>query len=942
MIDLYINNKLVDTQNNEVSMLFQRQRTDYTNPTIIKNSFTKTVKLPGTKNNNRIFGSLWKLDKYIDYSTTEFIPSQREPFTLMMNGDLVEKGYVKLNNITYNGNEYTYEITLYGELGNLLYGLSYNTNDETQEVTPMTLGDLTYSFTEFVINRGLVEMAWKRLDGDTDADGYPIFDTINFIISYDGIPSAENFDAKKVWCSTERLCPVVWDQIPYGATSFPSTRTVDDVQYDYISTMITRYDPDDHYGLMELSKEQTPLETRDLRAYLLRPVISIRKIFEAISDYINSKYGYSLDMSDPFFNTEEFTNIWMTLNMLYEINPQVETGTIFTSKQLLEQTSSPASYLISFCKIYGIYLDVDYINKKLILTRLPRFFDSTKINDLKIDLSKSVDINPLSFDKATYTFDYSEGKGQFLEKYKEIYGSNYGSKRVYTGYRFDASTSPYIDNNVFKQGLDSIDQSIYYKYPYTSVGEHLLVYPGCIMDKSNKPIYKLFNIQKLEEDGELETIDGEMYPANMITIVDGTIRISNLLDIIGYQWVDNKWSGLREGIWQDSFPKLQLHNEENKTVEGKNILVKFNGFIRSSYGRINKTENKTEWVAESYLDEDIDATKVNYLLSDDNVYLKSVLGINCYFDNPLPAIGISTYLTVINRIPSFSRSTYSYDDYRQEIPGFYTNDFSRYVIFGTGATAIPYYDYYLTHTGSSIIGREYSYFFINGLRVNHRYFLAAAVQTDDAGMILSANNLYPYPDIIGSTRIDSRNLVNTSNLQLIGSIVDTGTGPHHLTDVTSLSSYNDELESEQKKWKTYFLVVFDLTEMGLDDRITTVDSAIEYFGISVTLVGHPYIINDTLEFGIPQEIYVPACVYDKGIGIYNRYWSKYISDIYSINTKVMECYCYLDNIDGVFREFYKYDGCLWMLSKVTDWDMESKYCKATFIKVNSIQNYTTE
>ena len=946
MIDLIINGVSVDLSDSGISMLFQRQRTDYTNPTIVKNSFTKTIKLPSTKKNNILFDNIWKLDKYISAGST-FIPSKREPFILLKDGNLVEKGYVKMNNIVYDGDNYTYEITLYGELGNLLYGLSYNINEDTQEVTPMTLGDLTFSFTEFAINKDLVDMAWKRLDGDPDADSYPIFDTINFIVSYDGVPEADNFDPKQMWCSTNRFSNVWWGTRYYLPNRFPKTFTEDNITYEDIHTFISRTDPDDTYALFDLKNEMTVLETRDLRSYLLRPVVSIKKVFEAIGDYIDSKYGYGLDMSDPFFNTPEFNNLWMTLSMLYEINPAVETGTIFTTKELFSQTSSPASYLISFCKTYGIYLDVDYLKKKLILTRLPRFFDSTKINDLRIDLSKSVNINPLSFDKATYTFDWSEGKGQFLEKYKETYGNAYGSKRVNTGYRFDASTAPYIDKNVFKQGLDSIDQSPYFKYPYFVRGghqEYLFEFPGPLMDDSARPTYRLFQLSSIKGGGDFKTLDKEMRTDWIPETADSPRERYEWGSMIpsGYQWVDNEWSGLREGVWQDAFPKLQCHTDDNKLADGKDILVTFQGFKQISYGTVTNTDTKTEWKAESYVTSDIDASKVNFLLSDDWPYLKWVLGKNCWYDNPRPRLsGFTDYLMVKNRIPSFARSTYSYDDYSQEIPGFYTNNFNQYNIYGSsGVTPVKYNDHYATVTlfGS---GREYSYFVNNTLKRNHRYFLAASIQTDNADRILTTDNLYPYPDIIGGTKIDSRNLMDTTDLQLIGSIVDTGN--NNLTRVTSLSSYSESpLLTSFKMWNTYFLVVFDLTEMGLDNRINTVDEAIEYFGITPTFIGHPYIMKGTLDFGIPMEIYVPSCVIDRGIGIYNEYWSKYIADVYSVNTRVMDCYCYLDNIDDVFREFYVYDNCLWILSKVTDWNMETKYCKGTFIKVNDIDNYTTE
>ena len=101
MIDLLINDHPVDLSDEGISILFQRQRTDYTNPTIVRNSFTKTIKLPGTKTNNSIFSNLWKLDKYININNNGggFIPSKREPFLLLKDGNLVEQGSVKLYNI---------------------------------------------------------------------------------------------------------------------------------------------------------------------------------------------------------------------------------------------------------------------------------------------------------------------------------------------------------------------------------------------------------------------------------------------------------------------------------------------------------------------------------------------------------------------------------------------------------------------------------------------------------------------------------------------------------------------------------------------------------------------------------------------------------------------------------------------------------------------------
>lgn len=944
MIDLIIgDNYSVDLPENGISILFQRQRTDYTNPTIVRNSFTKTINLPGTKKNNEIFDQLWKLDKYIRKSWGGFIPSERESFMLLKEGNLVEKGYVKLNNIIWDGHFYTYQITLYGELGNLLYGLSYNIDSETDEVSPLTLGDLDYDFDQFSITKDLVEYAWKRLDGQATGDQYKIFDTINFMVSYDGIPDANHFDPKSVWCSVDRKADVRWKDHHYYANQFPSEIVEDKVTYSYVSTMLSKMDPDDHYALMELKKEISPLEMRDLRSYLLRPVINIKKMFEAIGNYINTHYGYTLDMSDPFFSTDDFKSTWMTLSMLYEIDPDVETGTVFTKKQLLSNTSSPASYLISFCKIYGIYLDVDYFGKKLTLTRLPNFFNREKCSELKVDLSRDIKITPLSFDKASYTFDYGKGEGEFLKKYKDTYGIQYGSKKVNTGYRFDASTAPYINNNIYRQGVDSIDQSAYYRYPYAprnSFGTDVLfIYPVGLMDEANLPTYKLFDMDTYKKTGEIKTVDGEMSPywyPGMYNESNDKLYVYNVVNS-GYQFMNVWWGGLRPQVWQDSFPKLQCHSEDNKAVDGKNILVRFSGFRQSLYGKLTTTDDRIYWNQETYTDSQIDATKVNYLLSDDNPYLKQIIGTNCYYDCPMPSYceGGYNYLKVINKLPQFTRATYSYARDYSNIPAFYVAAFGQYTITGSSSSVgITKSNTYYRTSVSSSSGRQYSYFSGYAYKPKHRYFIAAAVKTSNATAIKSGNS-YAHPDIIDSTLINSNDLQYSDKVQLIGSIVEIG--DTSLNRLTSLSTNN---VGSAVSWDTEYLVVYDLTEIGMADRLTTVDAAIQYFGMTDKRVGYSYDLSETLDFGISRELYVPNCTYRKDIGVYNEYWKHYISDVYSVNTRVMECYCFLDNIDKVFREFYYYDNCLWILSKIVDWDMDTKLCKGTFIKVNDINNYT--
>ena len=946
---LYIDNKEIDFQDSVVSILFQKQRTDYTNPTIVKNSFTKTITLPGTKTNNSVFNEIWKLDR-VQWSRS-FNASKRTGFVLMKDGSLIEKGYVKLNNIVWDGQFYSYEVTLFGELGNILYGLSYKT-DADDNVTPMTLGDLDFGFNGFGINIYIVEDCWKRLRGEQSQS--TLGDTINFAVTYDGVPGAKNFDPQKMCCSVNRTAGVSWREVTnhssiyYGFNDFPGRHfpgsgdsftpiVVDGENYGPLNTGVSRMDPVDFYGLMELKEGISTVQARDFRSYLLRPVVRISKIFDAIGSYISTNMGYTLDLTDPFFSTEEFTGTWMTLSMLYEVLPEVETGSIITKQVLFSNTSSPASYLISYCKVYGIYLDVDYINKTLKLTRLPRFFND-KISEMKINQDSQIRITPLSFDKASYTFDYGEGEGEFLDKYKNTYGIQYGSKKVNTGYRFDASTSPYIDNNIFREGVDALEQSVYFRYPYAVRGGQLVEWPSPLSDE-NGVTYKLFHYTPQGTGYAIDsanTVDAQMKLLTIQTINNVGYSIANA----GYQFMDERWVGLAPLIWQDGFAKTQLHSEGNGSSDGKDILLRFDGFRQTKYGSIQKGLFIQKYNRESYNQGAIDAQYVNYLLSDDNVSVKNILGVNCYYDCPIPDVSLygDDYIKVVNNIPSFTRCSYTYEVDEDYYPVLYINRFQQTSTGSTSAVQhLMKYDNNIEVVVESSTGRQYMYFDITGrLKNNHKYFLAVGLRTTEGeSSRIIRDNAYAHPDLLGGTVMNYKNLTVDGNAQFIGSIINSGSSGTQISSFIPISTY--DLQSTVE-WTLYYAVIIDLTEFGLEN-INTVTEAQSYFGFTGVKTGYLYDCTETLDFGLSREVYVPSCIYEKNIGIYDRYWGRYISDVYSVNTRVLEGECFIDNINDVFREFFYYDNSLWILSKVVDWNLDTKLCKGTFIKVNDKQNY---
>jgi hypothetical protein len=119
------------------------QTEDFKNPTIVKNSFSKSITIPGTTNNNKIFGDIYKLDRLQHYGDTVFginyNPSHRVDFQIYKDGELIESGYTQLNSVSKLGGDIKYNVTFFGGLGDFFYGLKYK-----EDGTEKTLADLQY------------------------------------------------------------------------------------------------------------------------------------------------------------------------------------------------------------------------------------------------------------------------------------------------------------------------------------------------------------------------------------------------------------------------------------------------------------------------------------------------------------------------------------------------------------------------------------------------------------------------------------------------------------------------------------------------------------------------------------------------------------------------------------------------------------------------------
>lgn len=288
-------------------ILFNYTEDDLRNPTIVKNSYTKTITLDDTPSNNKIFSEFWDNQFRVG---ADFNPTKKMPFLLYQNGDLIEEGYARLDSVSGGVNARKYQITLFGGLGDFFYNLMYSDNEGGKR----TMADLHYipvsSATQelaFTINMDTLGDAWENIARPEGGLYDRRWKVINFMPAYEGLP--DDFDSDKV------LINFYDADLISGATSGSGEN-------------ISAYTPfDTYYALAEMKHEHTADEMHEFRSYLQRPVLNVKKAIEAICNSENNG-GYTVELDTDFFNSNNpyWTDTWVTLPLLksfetYNDNP---------------------------------------------------------------------------------------------------------------------------------------------------------------------------------------------------------------------------------------------------------------------------------------------------------------------------------------------------------------------------------------------------------------------------------------------------------------------------------------------------------------------------------------------------------------------------------------------------------------------------------------------
>jgi hypothetical protein len=546
MIQLYIADKRVDLDDSSF-ILFNYAYDDLSNPTIVKNSFTKQITLKATPNNNAIFGNLFRSDRKTVFGSghtgVNYDPLRKNPFTIYGEmGEILETGYVKVDSMTAE----EYKITLYGGLGSFLYGLTYDA-----EGNKRTLYGLTWKFkngeekkmNSFAITQYVLKEAWEYLkDGSWSASWYSI---LNFAPAYNGLPS--DFDAGKVLFNSS-------DYFPFSSANMQKTDS--GVTY-YKKTGATSV-------LATLEGNHTEWEMRSIISFLQRPVVKMSAIVDAIAIEAREQ-GISLKLDETFFREDNpfYGNAWVTLPLVQKEKRQSED----VVDAILKSSLTPCDYLLMIVKMCG--LSLTYEKDVIEIRSRNSFFADTQLIDLseRVDVT-TIGITPLLSDSKWYRLGGDKVVGEMAAVYKEATGKEYGAQYVNTGYEFNSEVSP-LTKDITMTGAPDVAE-VRLANAYYGLGVNV---SGQALSPVN--VYEEVKVQ-LFPNGSGE---GKEF------------NVPKTMPNVRIQWGATPY--------MDWFPKAQFHSAEDKAEGGENCILLYDGIKTSS------ASTPTYYIAGWYPDFDV-------------------------------------------------------------------------------------------------------------------------------------------------------------------------------------------------------------------------------------------------------------------------------------------------------------------------------------------------
>ena len=368
---LFIANTEVEL-NEKVTFAITKQFEDLNNPTKIINDWSKTIKIPFTTKNNKLFGNIYNVDRKIVVGSgmigISFDPTKKVDFRLEHNSNIIMTGYIKMNSITKEKGFGYYNITLNGKLGKTfqtLKNLSFNPEDKgTDNYIDATKYFNTQINKQFVINsfNKYVENRYSTIeDVMSHSDG--VYSIIGVTPVHSGLP--KNYDSKSI------------------QTDYATHKSYEDVLKDYQQFSSWGITPEtfvkDGFNWYQSSQ---------IRSYNTQPYMYVDMLFNMMK-YEAAQRGITLDYDADWFDVDnKYYN-----NLIFLLRSFQDNSVPYNFKN--EYTKTLPTYGIYLGSWYAtdtqqerLYNNIlpatTYNEERTLLDSTHNYFDFSSINSIEM------------------------------------------------------------------------------------------------------------------------------------------------------------------------------------------------------------------------------------------------------------------------------------------------------------------------------------------------------------------------------------------------------------------------------------------------------------------------------------------------------------------------------------------------------------------------------
>lgn len=237
----------------------------------------------------------------------------------------------------------------------------------------------------------------------------------------------------------------------------------------------------------------------------------------------------------------------------------IRSGARLDKRLLLGSSKTPAEYLLSFAKTFGLYFVVDNVSKAVSLVTRGGFFNGATVDLTRRVERSTLEVRPLAVDSMFYIFQ-AQTAGKFAAEYEKTYGRTYGARRVNTGYEFNDAEKDIISGSVLRGAVTALEASGYWNY---IVGVGGVLIPSPFLDAGVS--YTLWDA------------DGKSLDTPVPTPAASSVTVN---------YYNEEFTG-SEGYDANFARKLQLHAADGKAVAGEDVLVYLEGWQTYEYFKVS-------------------------------------------------------------------------------------------------------------------------------------------------------------------------------------------------------------------------------------------------------------------------------------------------------------------------------------------------------------------